>query len=85
MIDVAEVEPPRAGDVVELVDEVTVAEPLADEGRADLNRESGERDARGNRERTARSGRLKADGYTSPWSSIAFATFRKPPMLAPLT
>src|SRR5271167_155141 len=23
--------------------------------------------------------------YTSPWSSIALATFRKPPMLAPFT
>jgi len=26
-----------------------------------------------------------ASRYTSPWSSIALATFRKPPMLAPLT
>ena len=26
-----------------------------------------------------------ASRYTSPWSSIAFATLRNPPMLAPLT
>jgi hypothetical protein len=66
MIDVAEVEPARAGDVVELVDEVAVAVSLTDEGRADLYRERRERDARGNRDRMAGCGRLTADCYTSP-------------------
>jgi hypothetical protein len=27
----------------------------------------------------------EAEDYTSPWSSMALATFRKPPMLAPFT
>ncbi len=28
---------------------------------------------------------LKLEDYTSPWSSMALATFKKPPMLAPFT
>jgi hypothetical protein len=48
MVDVPEVQPPGASDVVELVDEIPIAEPLSNERGSHLKGDGGEGDSQWN-------------------------------------